>query len=145
MTAPTSVNGSEVRSTDRGFTLIELMIAVAVVAILAAVALPSYRSYLVRTHRAAAASCLMEMGQHMERYYATQMSYADATVPDLNCVGEVPEYDFDFEGTPSATAFQVKATPNGGQANDTACGTLKLDQAGAKQVTGSDTVANCWR
>jgi type IV pilus assembly protein PilE len=54
---------------QKGFTLIEIMVVVAIIAILAAIALPSYSEYMARTRRGTAASCLLEVGQLVERHY----------------------------------------------------------------------------
>lgn len=133
---------------ERGFTLIELMIAVAIIAVLAGIAYPSYVNYVTNTRRAAAAACLTEMSQFMERYYTTNMSYegAEAARQRSSCEGELSAfYDFDVVDNPTATAFSITATPLDVQEDrDTKCGTLGLDQVGAKSVTGSGTVGDCW-
>lgn len=130
-----------------GFTLIELMITVAIVAIVTSIALPSYQNYVLRTKRAVAAGCLLEMAQHMERTFTTSMSYAAATIPELSCKSEIANaYTFAFQtGFPTATTYAIDASPTGGQSSDTKCGTLSLNQAGQKSVDGTDTAANCWR
>lgn len=136
-----------------GFTLIELMIAVAIVGILAMVALPSYRSYVAKTQRAAAQSCLSEMAQFMERVYTTNLRYdqnngAATTLPTVQCATDLSSsYAFALPtASLSQRAFVVNATPQGSQASlDSTCGTLSLNQAGTKAISGSGTAARCWR
>jgi type IV pilus assembly protein PilE len=137
---------------QRGFTLIELMITVAIIAILSAVVYPSYASYVLRTNRSAAASCMTELGQFMERVYVGNLRYdqnngAATTLPALQCSSDLSaRYTFAFaSGSPATTTYTLSAAPRGAQAGDTACGTLSLTQAGTKGVSGSSTVANCWR
>jgi type IV pilus assembly protein PilE len=141
------------RAHHAGFTLIELMIAVAIVAILLAVALPSYQSYVVRTQRSAAASCLTDMAQFMERVYATNLRYdmnngAATVLPGAQCVNDTAtRYTITLPaGTLAQRTFTVRATPIGVQASaDAGCGTLTIDQAGTKTVSGSSGVAKCFR
>lgn len=129
----------------RGFTLIELMITVTVVAILAAIAIPSYNAYVIRSHRSAARACLMEAAQFMERHYTTAMTYVGAASPPaVACRTDVSErYTIALSGTPTATAYTVSATPTARQ-NDPTCGTLTLNQAGARTESGTGTVTDCW-
>ncbi|MEO7242545.1 MAG: type IV pilin protein [Variovorax sp.] len=135
----------------RGFTLIEVMIVVAIVGILTAVALPSYQAYVVRTHRAGAGACLTELAQFMERVYTTNLRYdqnnSSATVlPATQCQTDLNgRYTFAIAAAAVST-FSLTATPQGAQASaDTGCATLSMSQTGAKGVSGGDTVAHCWR
>jgi type IV pilus assembly protein PilE len=135
---------------NRGFTLVELMIVVAIVAIIAAVALPSYQSQVQATRRGAAAGCLMEIAQNMERRYTTNFSY-DATpqLPPLGCTTEnAAQYVFDFAtGQPTTSTFTIRAIPQGSQTQD-GCGELSLDQKTVKSTSvGTDTVTikKCWK
>lgn len=129
-----------------GFTLTELMITVAIVAILAAIAYPSYLNHVTRTHRNAAKACLAEYAQFMERYYTTNLTYEDAG-PVLGCSTEGDlgaRYTFSV-GSPIQNAYTVTATPKAVQLSlDTQCGTLSLDQAGVRGVTGAGDVNQCW-
>lgn len=131
---------------QQGFTLIELMITVAIIGILAAIALPSYQEHVLRTRRVTAGACLMEMAQFMERQYATAMSY-EVALPTPSCKTELAEfYEFAFATSqPTAATYTINASPLGAQSVDTKCSVLSLDQLGVKAVTGTNTVGNCWR
>jgi type IV pilus assembly protein PilE len=125
-----------------GFTLIELMIVVLIVAILASIAVPSYQAYVVRANRTAAKSCMLEFAQSLERFYTTNMTYVGA-VPTSGCTSEGGlnnNYTITV-ATPTQLTYTITATPINGQlSRDTTCATLTLDQAG----TRTPTTASCW-
>ena len=127
---------------NQGFSLLELMIAVTVLGIVTAAAVATYGNSMVKTRRGTAKACLMEAAQFMERNYTLNMTYVVVDFPELACADELEDfYDFDFVGAPDATTYVVAATPEGSQLDDTLCGTLSLDQAGAKTA---DDVEACW-
>jgi type IV pilus assembly protein PilE len=122
-----------------GFSLLELMITVGIVAALAAGALAGYGYATQKTRRAAAQGCLTEWAGRMERYYTSQMTYQGG--PTASCSADVSKYytvAFDA-GSPAAMTYTLVATPKGGQRKDS-CGTLKLD---SKNVH-TPTTAGCW-
>lgn len=122
-----------------GFTLIEMMIVVAIIAILASIAVASYDFAMVKARRNSAQGCLTEAAQFMERYYTTNLTYLGAAVP--TCSTDVgAHYAFTFSVTPTATNYTLRAAPTGHQATaETKCGTMTVDQAGKRQPT-----TNCW-
>jgi type IV pilus assembly protein PilE len=121
-----------------GFTLIELMITVAIVAILAAVALPSYRQYVIRSKRSAAQAQMMDIANRQQQFLLANRNYADKTA--LTASGyALPSdvsvnYGYDIVlSTTGAPGFTLTLTPQGGQASD---GPLTLDNAGVKTPAG---------
>lgn len=127
------------RKQQNGFTLIELMITVAIVAILAAIAYPSYQSQIRKSKRAAAEAYLMEAAAKEHQFMVDVRSYT-ATLSDLPAVPSDISGAYTFTvSTPSATSFLLTGTPIGNQTADS-CGTLTIDQAGSKNPTTS----GCW-
>lgn len=140
------MHAKQVGQSQWGFTLIELMIVVAVIAILSAIAIPAYDGYVRRSYRAQAKADLTEIAQLAERYHTVNNSYVGFAVPAA--LGQTPRsggtarYLLQLNGVPTQRAYSLQAVPQGTQGRD-ACGTLSLNQAGAKGVSGS-TVADCW-
>lgn len=146
---------------NTGFTLIELVITMAIVGILTAIALPAYTKHVTKSRRTAAEACLANYASYMERFYATNMSYAQDTAGtamttavltalNLDCASTSNTgqyYSYGLNGTPTASAYSVQATPQGSQLkNDKQCGTIRIDQSGKHTVTGtsSASVTDCW-
>ena len=133
---------------SRGFTLIELMIAVAVIGILAGVALPSYREQVASARRADAKAALLELAQRMERVYTEQGTYANirlgSAAGDLYpTVSPQRHYTLSIVRQ-DASGFQIRATRSGAQAAD-ACGNYTYDQAGTRGMESSARpVEKCW-
>lgn len=137
----------------QGFTLMELMITVVIVAVLAAVAVPIYQDSIAKSRRAEAVSALMTGAQRLEAYYTANGTYLNATNDGLAPVfaTAVPTsgnayYSIAQDSTAAATAttFKLVASATGAMTND-ACGNLAIDQKGARSKSGSADESLCWR
>ena len=139
---------------QRGFTLIELMIVVAIVGILAGIAYPSYQNHILRTGRADGQAKLLEIMAAQERFYSQNQTY----VANLGAGGlgygvaagaavrtEDQRYDINAAvcaGTVITNCVLLTATRRGAQLSDNTCGNLTLDSRGTKGAGGA--IATCW-
>jgi type IV pilus assembly protein PilE len=132
---------------QRGVTLIELLIVVVIIGILASIAYPAYRQYVIRANRASAKTLLLQIAQGLERCYTNSSPYA---YDSATCVAAVPlpitapDGTYIVSGAPGPNAYTLTATPQAAQATDTACGRFVLTETGARTITGTSTVAQCW-
>lgn len=133
-----------------GFTLLELMIATTIVALLATIGLNAYSSVTSRARRAAVQSYMQDIANRQEQLLLDARAYASSAasppMPVLpDDVGGFYTVAVSADNTDTPPTFTVTATPVGSQvANDSRCGTLALDQAGTKSKTGSAALKDCW-
>lgn len=130
----------------RGFSLLELMIVVGIVAILGAIAIPSYRRYVVRANRTDAQRALLDVAARQERVFYSKFKYTDLTGLGAPSTVGNGNYTLSVVASSSSTAYVATATAAGTQRrDDKACQSLTLTNTGAQGSTG--TVANdpsCW-
>ena len=130
----------------RGFTLIELMIVIAILAIIMAFAWPSYLEHVRKSRRAEGTVHLLELADRMERYYSDQGTYAGATLGPAEAdlyvaVSENGYYNLAIT-VQDNVSFTVTAAPTTkGKQDDDTCGTFTLTSTGLTSADGS----KCWK
>lgn len=134
---------------QKGFTLVELMIVVAIIGILAAIAYPSYSQYVTKSNRSVAEGYMLTVANKEEQYILDKREYGNMAALGLTSIPSEVSKNYTVIATPDNTAtppsYIIKATPKDSQATrDTLCAMLTLDQTGAKGKTGTGSLANCW-
>ncbi len=141
------------RRAQRGFTLIELMIGVAVVGVLSSVALPTFESQLQRSRRSDVLVATMQVQSAQERFRSNATSYGSLAEIGVAAVSAAGHYGLQVSGV-SADGYELLATATGAQARDAACRHMRLTSSGMNltYASGPDaSVANpanlnsqCW-
>jgi type IV pilus assembly protein PilE len=146
-----SMAGNDRNHRHHGFTLIEIMIAMAIIAIIAAVALPAYTESRLRAGRADGKTALMQVASDQERFYSNNYAYTSFAVPLATpSLATLTSRDGKYvvavaacAGLTIDTCFLATATPQGDQTEDI-CGNLTISSTGDRAASGG-TVANCWQ
>lgn len=126
----------------QGFTLMELLIAVAIVGILATIAYPNYLDHIYKTRRSDGQTALMNVASYLEAYYTQNNSYTDATLTGMGLTANSPQNYYTISISSLTTmSYTITAAPVAGsqQAGDS-CGTLTLTNTNVKGPSIS-----CWQ
>jgi type IV pilus assembly protein PilE len=154
---------------NRGFTLVELIVAMVILATLAAIAIPSYSAYVLKSHRTEVKSALLDAASLEERYFSTsnsytgnpeQLGYGVTTmnfpvgngqyywIQGITVYPAVPPTPQSPGGTPATYLITAVPNPSSMQVNDTACWQWTVNSAGQQTAAtqgGTDNTAACWQ
>ncbi|MGV8844284.1 MAG: type IV pilin protein [Pseudomonas sp.] len=141
---------------ESGFSLLEVMIVVAIIGILSAIAYPSYTQYVLRGNRSEGMAMLMDAAARQERYYAQNNSYvtAQADIGDLGLrhisgttvTSETGKYTLGVDSVADDGGYTLTGTPIGPQTRDTQCLNLTINAIGTRGISAvGGSVNDCWR
>jgi type IV pilus assembly protein PilE len=148
------------RKHQHGVTLMELMIVIAIVGILGAIAVPTYRNYVIRSSRSEAKAMLLQIQAAEEKFYLDNNSYTDDFAGDppaglgLSGTSHSGKYKLTDDAIVTANSGQtytatVSAVAGQGQDEDTECGSFTITDSGVRGASGAGTdaaaIAHCWR
>lgn len=142
----------------RGFTLLEVLTAVVVVGVLAAIAIPSWRTHLLRARRGDATAALIAVQKGQDGFFGSRARYADASQlatppPDglgLGATSARGFYRIELATSPDGLGYTATATatPSEGQSDDTRCASFSIDHFGQRRAVdsdGNDRTPDCWK
>ena len=132
-----------------GFSLLEILIVMVILAIIVSIAIPTYSREIIKTRRSDAQTALLNLAALMEHYYLEHHSYLGASIGNHSTISLAKisahgYYKLSIT-TPTAVTYQLTATPINTQSNDTQCRAFSIDQAGVKSVSGTASVEQCWQ
>jgi type IV pilus assembly protein PilE len=141
------------RTRQSGVTLMELLTVIVILGIISSIAVPSYRSYLMRTNRSDAKSALMQIQAAQEKFYIQNNKYTNKLKEAPPAGLGLPEFSANRYYKLSVTldadeqGYSAKAEPTteGGQSSDAKCKDFTLDDSGARSVSGTSDAGFCWK
>ncbi|OGT44336.1 MAG: hypothetical protein A3F13_08920 [Gammaproteobacteria bacterium RIFCSPHIGHO2_12_FULL_40_19] len=130
-----------------GFSLIELMLALAISALLVTMSYPSYIDYQTHAQRNRAVVALFQLSGRLERYFGENDSYQNATIAVLHAADLLEDLPYQLQiASVSESHYEIQAVPQGVQAErDSHCGTLSLTDTNVRGISGDGDVKQCWR
>lgn len=138
-----------VNTKQKGFTLIEVMVVAVIVAILAAIAIPSYQNHIQKTRRSDATSTLTQLAAAQERHFFSNNGYLLGTdfVTRHGTESADGFYTIGISAANCTSCYTLTATARGPQLNDTRCRVFSLNYVGersAKDADGNASTDQCW-
>lgn len=133
-----------------GFSFIEILFVLIIIAILVAIAIPSYQDSITKAKRTDAKIALFDLANKLEYYYRQHHTYATATIAQQN-INDVLSKKETAQGfyqlkiiAQTETTYLIQADPMLGKLKDDYCGALQLSEIGEKSISGKGDLAKCW-